>query len=72
MGQMCAGTAPASLAVGDTLLLARENENPNAVAVGLIDHHGKDGKLSDVLGIGLKGPDAQLIQAGDSLTLETT
>ena len=72
MDQMCAGTAPESLAVGKTLVLVRENEDPVIVTVAAIHHHGKQGKLSDVLGIGLKGPDAHLIQAGDSLTLETS
>ena len=71
MDQMCSGTAPDSLAVGKTLVLARENKHPIVVTVGAIHPHGKDGKLSDVLGIGLKGPDAHLIQAADSLTLET-
>lgn len=72
MDQMCSGTAPDSLAVGKTLVLARENKHPIVVTVGAIHPDGKDGKLSDVLGIGLKGPDAHLIQAADSLTLETT
>ena len=71
MDQMCTGTASEPIAVGTTLRLALNVGETVIVTVASIQvHTDKDGQQSDVLGIGLRGPGAHLVQAGDSLAIE--
>ena len=71
MDQMCTGTASEPIAVGTALRLSRESGETVIVTVASVQvHTDKGGEQSDVLGIGLRGPGAHLVQAGDSLTIE--
>ena len=71
MDQMCTGTASEPIAVGTALRLSRESGEKVIVTVASVQvHTDKGGEQSEVLGIGLRGPGAHLLQAGDSLTIE--
>ena len=71
MDQMCSGSIPEDLTVGETLLLKREDGNDIAVTVAALQaQQTEDGELSELVGIGLRGPDVGLIRAGDALDVQ--
>lgn len=69
MDQMCNGTIPENLTIGDVLLLQRENLEITVTVAALQAQETEDGQLSELTGIGLRGPEAHLIRPGDSLAV---
>ncbi len=71
MDAMCDGTIPDDLRVGDVVVLEGQPVGAIRLTVGALDaHRTEDGRVSHVVGIGLKGDGASLVKVGDVLTKE--
>ena len=73
MDMMCDGTVPDQLQVGDKLLRLSGEDQPEVrvLVAALQAHRDSGGQVSAMTGIGLRGPEAHLVQPGDVLVVET-
>jgi len=68
MDQMCGGTIPADLGVGDLVRLVSSGDDSIELRIAAIDvHRSPDGTFKEIVGIGLRGKNAERVSAGDVL-----
>lgn len=67
MDLMCDGTIAGEVFVGDVVRIERDGEPIELQVAALDGHRDHDGSISDLVGIGLRGENAENLAAGDRL-----